>query len=364
MSRSPKIYYALLPFAWLYGLVLYLRNKLFDWHWLKSRKFPVPVIVIGNLTVGGTGKTPHTEYLIRLLQPHYNLAVLSRGYKRKSKGFRLAGANTTMDEIGDEPFQMARKYPAVRVAVDADRCHGIDCLIQRVQPAPQVFLLDDAYQHRYVKPGLAILLTDYNRLFTRDCLLPAGRLRESALGKGRAAIVIVSKCPENLTFAQQKCIRKELALSAQQQLYFTTLKYGKLRSLFADNVECDLDSLQTDKHVLLVTGIASPVRLIDDLKHYTPNIHPVTFPDHHNFTERDMQQMALAFQQLPEGERILITTEKDAARLIAHPQLPEKLKPYIYVLPVEVQFLNGQQTLFNQKIIEYVRENSRNSSLS
>lgn len=364
MNQSPKIYYALLPFAWLYGLVLHLRNKLFDWHWLKSRKFPIPVIVIGNLAVGGTGKTPHTEYLIRLLQPNYNLAVLSRGYKRKSKGFRLAGADTAMNEIGDEPFQMACKYPAVQVAVDADRCHGIDCLMQKVKPVPQVFLLDDAYQHRYVKPGLAILLTDYNRLFTRDCLLPAGRLRESVSGKSRADIVIVSKCPDNLTFAQQESIRNELALSAQQQLYFTTLKYGKLRPLFTKEVECDLDSLQTDKHVLLVTGIASPVRLIDDLKHYTPNIHPVIFPDHHNFTAGDMQQIVVAFQQLPEQERILITTEKDAARLIAHPQLPEKLKPYIYVLPVEVQFLNEQQTLFNQKIIEYVRKNSRNSSLS
>lgn len=360
--RKVKIYYSLLPFAWLYGLVVRIRNWLFDRQWLTSRTFPLPVIAVGNLTVGGTGKTPHTEYLIGLLQNRFRVAVLSRGYKRKSKGFLLATPAVRMEEIGDEPFQMFTKFPSVTVAVDADRCHGIDSLMKCSFSAPQVVLLDDAYQHRYVKPGMTILLTDYNRLFTRDCMLPAGRLREPSEGKRRADVVIVSKCPENLSKVEQEQLRHELSLQPSQQLYFTTLKYGKLCPLFTAVPGLRLNELKKDSHILLLTGIASPALLIRDLKVYVSDIHPVTFPDHHAFTVADMQRIVSCFETLP-ANKMILTTEKDAARLVSHPLLPDSLKSYIYVLPVEICFLDGQQILFNQKIIEYVTENSRNSSL-
>lgn len=234
--HEPRVHICrwLYPLAWLYGLVAWIRNKCFDWGLLRSRSFHAPVIGVGNLAVGGTGKTPHTEYLIRLLQDSYRVAVLSRGYKRKTKSFVLADANSTAATIGDEPYQMKQKYPETVVAVDGKRSRGIGRLLSLREPFVDVVLLDDAFQHRYVKPGLNILLTDYHRLFCDDTLLPAGRLRESMAGKDRAQIVVVTKCPADMKPIEYNIIAKRMALFPYQWLYFSTLRYGNLQPAFPD----------------------------------------------------------------------------------------------------------------------------------
>lgn len=366
MSQPPfKIYWRLLPFALLYGLGVGLRNRLFDKGILTSKEFPLPVICIGNISVGGTGKTPHTEYLIRLLRKSYRIAVLSRGYKRKSKGFVLAQPDTPIEAIGDEPFQMSRKFPDIYVAVDRDRCHGISQLTDEITaPGVEAILLDDAYQHRYVKPGLNILLIDYHRPIQEDKLLPAGRLRESPDGKKRADILIISKCPPHLDTECRQQFRKALSPLPHQSLYFTTLAYGKLRLLFTEGPERTLETLTPEEHLLVVTGIASPTPLLEELSRYTRHVHPLTFGDHHDFNETDLHRIEEMFLRLPGPQKSIVTTEKDAARLVAHPGLSETLKPYFYVLPIEVRFLNHEEESFNQQIIAYVRKNSRNSCLS
>lgn len=363
-----KINPYLLPLSWLYGLGVGIRNKLFDLGWLRSRQFDLPVICVGNLAVGGTGKTPHTEYLIRLLQ-QYGLhpAVLSRGYKRKSQGYVLAHKESTAGEIGDEPYQMKSKYPGIRVAVDADRCHGIGELLKLEQPAVDAILLDDAFQHRYVKAGLNILLTDYHRLFSDDSLMPAGRLRESASGKSRAQIIIVTKCPDEINPIDFNLIGKQLCPFPYQSLFFTRLRYGGMYPLFPEAKRRGEDvSLKGDEEVLLVTGIASPGPLAAEIRSRLSNeanLHQLIFGDHHDFSSKDLQQIKEHFRKLDGRNRLIVTTEKDAARLKQHPALDEELKPFIQVLPVEIEFLRNQQDLFNQNVIDYVRKNPRNSSL-
>ena len=360
-----KINKWLYPVSWLYGTGVWLRNKLFDWGIYKERKFDIPVISVGNITVGGTGKTPHTEYLIRLLQKDYKVAVLSRGYKRKSKGFVLAGPDTSVQMIGDEPFQMKQKFPDIHMAVDRDRCHGIEqSCNSHIAPGTEVIILDDAFQHRYVKPGINILLVDYHRLICEDTLLPAGRMREPENGKSRAHIVIVTKCPKDITPMDLRVLSKQMELYPYQQLYFTTLAYGKLHPLFTAGNAVSLKEIEKDKHILLVTGIASPAKLIQDLSPYNEHIESLAFSDHHDFTARDMELIKKRFMKLPEGKRMIITTEKDSVRLAAHPLMDEMLKPYIYMLPIEVAFLQDQQELFNSNITDYVRKNSRNSNFS
>ena len=362
-----KIHYELYPLSWLYGLGVCLRNKLFDWGWLRSKSFDVPVICVGNLAVGGTGKTPHTEYLIKLLlREKLHVATLSRGYKRKSKGYVLAAGDSNVRQIGDEPYQIKNKFPGIRVAVDEDRCHGIGQLLKLDNPPVDVVLLDDAFQHRYVKAGLNILLTDYHRLLCEDALLPAGRLREPASGKNRAQIVIVTKCPETIKPIDFNIIAKRLRLFPYQQLYFSRFRYGTLTPLFpekTDNRREGFSSLSGDEQVLLVTGIASPAPLVQEVKSHTPHVTLLAFDDHHDFSPKDLQMVEEQFLQWDEKKRLIITTEKDAARLLHHPALSETLKPYIYVLPIEIEFLQNQQHIFNQNIIGYVRKDSRNSSL-
>lgn len=360
-KNKPKIYWGLWPVSMLYGIGASIRNKLFDWGMLRSRSFPFPLICIGNLTVGGTGKTPHTEYLIRLLKKEFKVAALSRGYKRETKGFVLASSSSTAAEIGDEPFQMARKFPDITVAVDADRCEGIN-LIQEKCPATEVILLDDAFQHRYVTPGLSVLLTDYNRPIYEDQLLPAGRLRETRNGKKRADMIIVTKCPAGLSDTEQESIKRKLQPHSGQEVLFTTMKYGKLQPLFANAAERSLDSLKKQEEILLLTGIASPDGLAKTLRTHCDKVRLLAFPDHHAFDRQDLQKLERMFGQLTADRRLIVTTEKDAARLRMH-QLSNVLKESIHTLPIEVEFINKQETIFNQKIIEYVRKNSRNSSI-
>lgn len=357
-----KINEWLLPFSWLYGIGIRLRNRLFDIGVLKSRSFDIPVISVGNITVGGSGKTPHVEYLVRLLKDNTKVAVLSRGYKRKSKGYVLATKDTPTSEIGDESFQIKKKYPNIHVAVDKDRCHGIDKLIgSAATNDTDVILLDDAYQHRYVKPGINILLVDYHRLITYDKLLPAGRLREPKEGKARADIVIVTKCPLDMKPMDFRVLIKTMNLRPYQSLYFTTLKYGSLKPLYCGK-DIELEEITENHNILLLTGIASPKQMIIDLKPYTEKIFPMSFRDHHRFTQKDIRKLNERFATMPEP-KIIITTEKDATRLFGMDGLSDDVRHNIFALPIEVEFMLDKQDIFNKKIINYVRKNSRNSIL-
>ncbi|MBQ8051949.1 MAG: tetraacyldisaccharide 4'-kinase [Bacteroidaceae bacterium] len=353
----------LLPLSWLYGKGVAVRNALFDMGILKSKNYDIPIINVGNLTVGGTGKTPHTEHLIRLLSPQYRVAVLSRGYKRKSKGYQLATAESTVEDIGDEPWQMRQKFPDIYIAVDRSRQHGIERLCN--DPATRdvdIILLDDAYQHRYVQPGLNILLVDYHRMVTDDRLLPAGRLREPKESMVRANLVVVTKCPHDIKPMGYRVIEKVLGLMPCQGLYFSTFRYGLLRRLFGEGTR-EMDSVGKQDHVLLLTGIASPEQMRIDLSRYTPNITPLAFPDHHYFTDEDTEQINQQFASLPQP-RIIITTEKDATRLRKLDGLSDLVRHNLYVLPVEVEIMKNQTDTFNEIILGYVRKNPRNRSMA
>ena len=357
-----KINRWLRPLSSLYGLGVELRNQLFELNILKSRSFTTPVISVGNITVGGTGKTPHVEYLVRLLSKEAKVAVLSRGYKRKTHGYQLADKDSTMRDIGDEPYQMKLKFPNIEVAVDANRCEGIDHLINDEQTKDtDVIILDDAYQHRYVKPGINILLVDYHRLIIYDELLPSGRLREPIESKKRADIVIITKCPDSLNPIDYRVLTKAMKLYAYQSLFFTSLHYGAPYLLFGGD-ETRVPKKQ-DSDVLLLTGIASPEQMIDDVQPNVKSLKPLTFPDHHAFSPRDIEKINNAFAAMPQESRVILTTEKDAARLRNVSGLSEDVKQRLLVLPVEVKFMLDGEEIFNDKIISYVRKNSRNSIL-
>ena len=356
-----KINRWLQPLSWFYGLGVRFRNTLFETGFLKSKSFTMPIISVGNITVGGTGKTPHVEYLIRLLQDHSRVAVLSRGYKRKSHGFQIADESSTARTIGDEPFQMKQKYPKVIVAVDKNRVHGIEALNQQHHDI-DVILLDDAFQHRYVKPGINILLVDYHRLIIYDTLLPAGRLREPLTGKNRADIVIITKCPKDLKPMEYRVITKAMDLYPYQQIFFTTLEYGDMKPIFKkEGTLANLEQLK-NHHVLLLTGIASPRQMKEDISPMVSKLSMLSFPDHHAFNQKDIEQICSEFAKLP-SPKCIITTEKDAARIIGLKGLCEEIKENIYILPVRIKFMLNQEEKFNDNIIGYVRKNSRNSIL-
>ena len=367
----------LLPLSWCYGLGVRLRNMLFDMGVLKSHAFSVPIISVGNITVGGTGKTPHVEYLIQMLQGMGKVAVLSRGYKRQTRGFVLADDNATARTIGDEPMQIKQKFPKAIVAVDSDRVRGVKQLLKAV-PGIDVILLDDAFQHRYVKPGINILLVDYHRLIIYDRLLPAGRMREPLTGKNRADIVIVTKCPKELKPMEYRVITKAMDLYPYQNLFFTTFDYSPLQSVFNAPAklptEEDTTGLGNDDvlysltgcHVLLLTGIASPRQLQEDLKRLPApfsNMQTLAFPDHHRFRSKDVRRINSLFDTLPQP-RCIITTEKDATRLKDAGGLSEEVRRNMYVLPVRVSFMLDSEQAFVDNIRGYVRKNSRNSILA
>lgn len=355
----------LLPISWLYGCAVNLRNFLFDVGVLKSHSFDIPVISVGNLTVGGTGKTPHVEYLVRLLKKDNHIAVLSRGYKRKTHGFIIANEQSTAREIGDEPFQMKQKFPDITVAVDANRVNGITQLISQNHTIDAV-LLDDAFQHRYVKPGINILLVDYHRLIIYDKMLPAGRLRESKDGKNRADIVVITKCPKDLRPMDFRVIAKAMNLYPYQQLFFTCLDYDTPYPVFKGEAK-DTLTLGTlhDRHVLLLTGIASPEQLVKDLTPVAKTITPLTFPDHHDFSHKDLQLINDTFDSMPEP-KVIITTEKDAARFYSSSSselLSKEVRSALFALPIRIVFMLEQEEKFCQFIKSYIHKNSRYSIL-
>lgn len=322
--KIPHIYKPLLPIAWLYNVGVWTRNKLFDRGILPVEEFSVPIISVGNLTVGGTGKTPFIEYLIELLSPHTHVAVLSRGYRRKSKGLVIATPLSTPQEIGDEPYQIYSKYRHVTVAVDANRRRGIKALLQQANP-PGVILLDDAHQHRYVRPSLSIVLSDFNRPVYADYMMPAGRLREPMSGLRRAHIVVLTKCNHILTTDELHEEAHRLHFD-KKMLYAAHIEYAPLRNM-ATHCEMDIHEIDS-KHVILFTGIANPTPIIEYLTPHTASIEALSYPDHHDFTQQELDDLAMKAS----GENtIIITTEKDAARL-SHTQLPASIAEKCYTL--------------------------------
>jgi tetraacyldisaccharide 4'-kinase len=358
-----KITEWLLPFSWLYGIGVKVRNWLFDIGLLKSQSYDTPVISVGNITVGGSGKTPHVEYLVGLLHKTAKVAVLSRGYKRHTKGYVLANDDTTMPEIGDEPFQIHRKYGDIYVAVDKNRRRGIDRLEHDdATKDVEVILLDDAFQHRYVKPGINILLVDYHRLIIYDRLLPAGRLREQKEGAVRADIIIITKCPTDLKPMEFRVLKRAMNPFPFQQLFFTTIKYNDLVAVFND-ARRPITGITPDTHILLLTGIASPQQMIVDLQTVSKHITPLIFADHHRFTPADEERINSEFKALP-SPKIIITTEKDSTRLQHATMLSDEVRHNTFALTMEIKFLLDGEKMFDKKIIDYVRKNSRNSILA
>lgn len=370
----PKVknYTLLAPLSGLYGLGVWVRKKLFDWGQIKSTSFEdvVPVICVGNLAVGGTGKTPHTEYLVNLL--HRNgygpIAVLSRGYKRRSEGFHVAmprvGRETdpkiTANLLGDEPYQYYRKFPFLIVAVDARRVHGIESLLKLDTP-PQVIILDDAMQHRRVKPGLTICLSSYNRILYKDMLLPAGRLREPISGVARADMIVVTKCPKALRSEEETEIVANLPTRLDQPIFYSAFRYGKLVNLDTQE-ECDIDH---STEVLIVAGIADPQVMEDYVHTHYRLLDIMNYGDHHHFTEKDIQTIQARLDDVngkgyvsnDSGNRaVIITTEKDAARLVNHPAVSDELRKRIYILPTEVYFLKNHADKFDKIVLDYVRK--------
>ncbi len=342
----------LFPFSWLYGTVVFLRNKLFDLRVLKSVSFDTPVICVGNLRVGGEGKSPHIEYLISLLKDEFKTGTLSRGYKRKTKGFQLATSDSEAGDIGDEPLQFSKKFQDIAVAVDKDRVLGITHLI--AEKNTEVILLDDAFQHRYVQAGLTILITSYGNLYVNDFLLPAGNLREPVSGAKRADILIVSKCPKELDEAGKATIIAQLQPLPHQQVYFTAIEYGKLTPLYSTPMMLP----SADASCLVVTGIANPQSLIRECKTQFKEVMHYGFSDHHAFSKYDIELIRKKLDAMPGKEKFILTTEKDSMRLRA-----KALQPYVknlplYYIPISIRFLD-KETIFNEQIKKYVRSNKR-----
>jgi len=361
MQIKSKIYWYLFPFAVLYWIIIYIRNILFDLNILSSKEYQVPVISVGNITVGGTGKTPFIEYLANLLYKDFSVAVLSRGYKRTSRGFILAGLSSSSKEIGDEPKQIKQKFPDVNVAVDTNRVRGIDKLLNKITGL-DVLLLDDAYQHRYVKPGISIVLVDYNHLITKDYILPVGRLREPARETRRANIIIVTKCPKDLKPIERRILQKEINPFPYQNLYFTKITYQIIKPVF-NHIEIDsndlTDKLKNQKPVILIiTGIANPRLFKKYARGISSKIKELHFPDHHFFEKSDLDKILEEFRKIS-NNKIILTTEKDATRFRDINDIPGELKDNMYYVPISIEFLFNQQDEFNKQIFDYVSKNAK-----
>lgn len=341
MPRSKAIEnIILLPMSKMYGMVTGLRNCFFNWGIFKQRSFDVPVVVVGNIAVGGAGKTPHVEYIVEALKNSFCIGVLSRGYKRKTKGFILASQRSTPLDIGDEPYQIYQKYGNdVTVAVCEDRCKGIEQML-KINPDINLMLLDDAFQHRYVKPAVSIVLTEFNRPLFFDKMLPLGRLRESTRAIYRADMVIVTKCPEHIKPVEYRIFKNHLSLYPYQKLYFSRFKYNTLQPVFPDNVRQVpyLEYLSENDRILAVSGIANPKPFVRYIKRFKPLVKVQVFPDHHNFANKDLELIRQRFDEIKARTKYIITTEKDAVRLANNPYFPPELRPYTFYLPIKVTF--------------------------
>ena len=359
-TKLPK--YVLWPISKLYEFGVTCRNRLFDWGILKQEEFNVPIVVIGNIAVGGTGKTPHTEYIIKELQSRYNIAILSRGYKRKTNGFVIATKDSTPNQIGDEPYQMYSKFNgSIPVAVCENRRVGIAKLLD-INKDINLILLDDAFQHRYVKPSVAILLTEYSRPLFEDEMLPLGNLREPIVALNRADMVVVTKCPENIKPMETRIFNNKLKAFPYQHLSFSKFNYGQLVPLFPHEVSSIpyLDWLNNDDVILAVCGIGNPQPFIKKVRSYSARVKISTYPDHYEFNDSDLEFIRKRFLSIEAKNKYIITTEKDAVRLINNPNLPKEIKPHIFYLPVEVEFLNtGSDSNFINTLIELINKHQK-----
>lgn len=353
------------PISLIYGLITGIRNWLYDNGISKSTSFRLPIISVGNLAVGGTGKTPHVEYIVNLFGNNAQIATLSRGYKRKTKGFVLANENSDSKEIGDEPYQIYIKNKHLHVAVDENRVHGVTKL-RDLFPDLELILLDDAFQHRQIKAGLSILLTDYSNLYTKDTYLPTGNLRESSKGSKRADIIIVTKCPEQMPSIDMRLIETELKLLPYQSLYFSNYRYSEIEPVFPDKIvdKTNLELVKKSKTaILLVAGIAHPQALCTYLNQYTSTFDALIFPDHYSFQRKDIKLVNEKLDKLNTTDKIIIVTEKDAARIVSQADEWSSFQHLLYKLPIKVNILNNQESNFKTKIYNYVTEDSRNSRL-
>jgi tetraacyldisaccharide 4'-kinase len=356
----------LYPVSVIYGLITSIRNFLYNTGILPSVEFRIPVICVGNITVGGTGKTPHTEYLSDLLRKQFKVAVLSRGYKRSSKGFRIVTQNSPVSETGDEPLQISRKYPDVFVAVDRNRVNGVRKIME-IQPDTEVIILDDGFQHRRITAGFSILLSDFGRLIIRDHMLPYGKLRESISNMRRADIILITKSPADISPIQRRIIVKEIDKAPYQNLYFTSIKYNPPVPLFKRNNSSAPVSYLPNFYgagVVLVTGIANPQPLKDYIETTAGEMVHLHYPDHYKFTEKDLEAICKAYDHLKSRIRYVLTTEKDSVRLKEFTNIAEHVKSAIYYIPVGIYFLNDDSNEFDNLIIEYVRKNKRNNRVS
>jgi tetraacyldisaccharide 4'-kinase len=337
--------YLFLPISFIYGGIIWLRNWLYDKNYIKSASFNFPIICVGNIAVGGTGKTPMTEYLIRLLKNDYRTATLSRGYKRKTKGFAIADGSTTALEIGDEPMQFHQKFPDLVVAVGEERLVAIPQLLQ-AQPATQVIILDDAFQHRSVNAGLNIILTEYKNLYTRDFMLPAGDLRDTKTSMKRADIIVVTKCKYNLSEDERNAIVKEI--NSTKPIFFTKIEYGIPYHLFSRNAM----TMNHDTDILLVCGIANPKPLKGFLNANVHTYDMLRYSDHHIFTIDDLEDIKKQFDRILSVDKIILTTEKDAVRL---EKFENELKDFpIYALPIQHSFLFNERNAFDKSVKDFV----------
>jgi len=355
--------FLLYPFSAVYGLIVSIRNILYDYKIFKSTEFEIPVISIGNITVGGTGKTPHTEYLVDLLCKQFNVTTISRGYKRKTKGYHEVEVNSLATEVGDEPLQIKTKFKDVQVVVDEKRVHAIKKIqIQEIRQLPDVILLDDAFQHRSVSPGINILLIDFNRPIDKDMLLPVGNLREAHWQMRRANMIIYTKCPQEISPITRRILMKDVNLRPYQNLFFTTMVYQPLAPVFPES-SIETPKLASDKvSVLLVTGIANPEHLRKYLSNFSEDISDLKFPDHHNFNSSNILQIEQKFAAIGSENKIIITTEKDSMRL-KDMDLSPALKARLFYIPLKIKFLDSEGKNFDEKIITYVRENKSNRDL-
>lgn len=339
----------LLPVAILYGFIIFIRNRLYDKKYLKSASFNFPIICVGNLAVGGTGKSPMVEYLIELLQPSFKIATLSRGYKRKTRDYVLANPQTTALDIGDEPMQFHSKYPGISVAACEERIVGIPHLLQDI-PDLQTIILDDAFQHRMVKAGFNILLTECTNLYSHDFFLPTGDLRDEWASAKRAQVIIVTKCPYNLSAEAKQKIIRSLNPTAAQKIFFTTIEYGTPYHISNRSKE---HILTTADEVLLVCGIANPKPLKEYLHEKTATYYQQDYSDHHIFSIDDLKDIRNRFEDIQADQKLILTTEKDAMRLMKFSEQLVSLP--IYVLPIRHYFLFDEGDKFNELVYGYIK---------
>jgi tetraacyldisaccharide 4'-kinase len=350
LLRSFRIF--LFPLALLYWLAISVRNLLFDKKVIRSAKFGLPLICVGNLAVGGTGKSPMVEYILDLLLGRYKVATLSRGYKRRTKGYLLANTTTTALEIGDEPMSFHLKFPNVPVAVGEQRIEAIPQLLHDC-PDTEVIILDDAFQHRSIAPDVNVLLTEYSNLFTRDFYLPTGDLRDQKKRYKDAQIIVVTKCPENLTWEEKQKITKEINPIQEQTIFFTAIEYGKpYHFVFKTTKE-----LETDEEVLLITGISNPKPLKKYVEDRSNSYQLLQYRDHHIFTVDDWKEINKTFEKFDTENKRILTTEKDMVRLDKFSQEMNSL-PF-YVVPIKHKFLFGEQELFNSTLLELIKKFER-----